>query len=1602
MVGTWLLFLGMASAPAHAETFDFESAAYVHGRTLDGADGWSLSASLGGISSSFVAYAETVEVTGHRNTWMRVATAGTGALYRYVSTQSGILDLRWRWRASDSRADACLGASGGLESARNAVRSLACFHAGGNVSVVEGTRSNEVAANATWSPGLVYYMRMRIDVAENAYTLYMSTDSLRAAETAVTGAVKMAGIPSDPLTRVVVQAEAGLGTMDVDDIVWEPMAVWTGLAPDSLASNPANWSTGAVPGSQTWIVFGADHDRGCLVDKNLAVRGITVEEGYAGTLDLGNSVLAVSGNADFTGLAKSATGGAGYIRLTAPRAQSLTGPEAGHMPPVLHDGAGVLRLDGRALFARDLGHVAGVLDLNGFDIVLEGRFQILGGGPGSVRNLDGRSISGRWARLEGTAGSPLALRGTLKQWNLSFSDSLSARHAQIERSSAGSARGIAVSSTDLGGNLNWTFAVPPAIALEPVPATVLVGHSATLKVRATGTAPLSYQWTRGGKPVPGATDSTLYKAGTVLADSGIYACVVSNAAGSDTSLSVRLAVSFPAPTIDPEPHAFSDSVRVRITPPVAAAKVHASINGAPYAVVADDLVLRESAVIKAHAVLGSDTGAAVTWNFPKSQVAQVQQPAILPETGSFSDSVSVSIATPTDGAAIHYTLDGSKPDASGKLYDGPFTLRATTVVSAVAIKEGMQNSEVETRVFTRITTDTLAMPKAVPPGGFFADTVTVTLLPPEPGATLYYTLDGGNLKPYEGPLVIREPSTLRAFAILGSVISDTASWTFSRRVEPPAILPSGRKFPDTVRISLTSRIPGAAIHFTLDGREPDSASPRYSVPFLLDSSATLKAVAAVPGLALSSTVTADYELVPDSLSASPRGGDYPAGLFIQLHCTSRRVRILYTLDGTAPGPENPASIPYAGGIPLDTNATLRAVAVAGHGSSLRVGREIRETYTFIHAGTKILGPGQKAEISSRYSLENPFPGAPPVEMAIMKPDSLKGLSGFRDVQFGLRVSLPEGTVAFPEVRLLAPAGEERTLYRVSPGGAIHYVSDDDTVPLPATGTYFLGVDTLPPRIVVNGESFVGDTTRLVITVQDNVSGALMDLERSDDPDRNLGSREIRDDEEILVLYLKAPGTEMAPLWIRMRVDDRRNLARLPADPSAVYQVSQKIQAIRTPPVLKIGSHAEAPWDLVSIPLELPGPITLGRLKDRNSARDLAGSAYDPADARNVALEDDSPLEPGRAVWLGSPSSLASLALPPIQTVARQGKETWQIRLRKGWNAIGNPSLRVLHWPHARGAAEYVNSQIKGLHGYDPELPGTGYFETDSLVPWKGYFVHYHGEKDTSVTLLATPYHPPAPAHAPAARRAGAQGRLAIALGLDRLPALRLGALPGARDGIGVEDEGQPPSPSRGASAGGLWSLRSRVRLGADYLEWKPGAVSSWRVVAAAPLQAGPGNTRVSPAPGAARIDGLSLPEGYAAYAVSSSRGLKFPLAEGGRIPLLPGSPDTLEIHAGPAEAVAAKLAAIPSTVESFAVSAAALDGGFALRLSLPHAARIRWTLWTLDGRAAAREDRDLAAGHYRLGLPGSRGRLEAGMYVLSLEWAGEGKAGRFTRKLALH
>jgi len=98
--------------------------------------------------------------------------------------------------------------------------------------------------------------------------------------------------------------------------------------------------------------------------------------------------------------------------------------------------------------------------------------------------------------------------------------------------------------------------VAPSITAQPINQTVVVGQQATFAVVASGSAPLTYQWSKNGVAISGATSASYTTPTTVIGDSGsTFVSTVGNGSGSVTSTSAVLTVNpVPvAPSITTQP-----------------------------------------------------------------------------------------------------------------------------------------------------------------------------------------------------------------------------------------------------------------------------------------------------------------------------------------------------------------------------------------------------------------------------------------------------------------------------------------------------------------------------------------------------------------------------------------------------------------------------------------------------------------------------------------------------------------------------------------------------------------------------------------------------------------------------------------------------------------------------------------------------------------------------------------------------------------------------------------------------------------------------------------------------------------------------------------
>lgn len=259
-----------------------------------------------------------------------------------------------------------------------------------------------------------------------------------------------------------------------------------------------------------------------------------------------------------------------------------------------------------------------------------------------------------------------------------------------------------------------------------------------------------------------------------------------------------------------------------------------------------------STVINVLAVANGYSKSAVTSK--TVSIAKVDTPVI--STENIANGVKVTISCSTSGATVYYTTDGSTPTTSSSKYSAAFNLSsASTVVKAIAVKNGSLNSDVASKAISvsKVSKPVITLSDFV--GGKY-----MALSCDTEGATVYYTTDGSTptteSKVYTSKVKLTAASyTIKAYAVAnGFTDSDILTQSFEiPRVNTPVI--ETKQNGDTVTVSISCTTDGATVYYTTDGTAPTTTDTVYSGPFTVDSLTKVTAIAVLSGYRNSAKAT---------------------------------------------------------------------------------------------------------------------------------------------------------------------------------------------------------------------------------------------------------------------------------------------------------------------------------------------------------------------------------------------------------------------------------------------------------------------------------------------------------------------------------------------------------------------------------------------------------------------------------------------------------------------------------------------------------------------------------------------------------------------------
>jgi minor extracellular protease Epr len=270
----------------------------------------------------------------------------------------------------------------------------------------------------------------------------------------------------------------------------------------------------------------------------------------------------------------------------------------------------------------------------------------------------------------------------------------------------------------------------------------------------------------------------------------------------------------------------------------------------------------------------------------------VVTPTASVSAGTYTSSQTVSLSDTTSGVSIYYTLDGTTPTTSSKLYSSPITISSTTTLKAIAVDSSGNSSSILSVLYTisKSGTTTIAAPTASVAAGTYTSSQTVSLSDTTSGVSIYYTLDGTtpttSSKLYSSPITISSTTTLKVVAVdssgnSSSVLSvlytiSQSGTTTGTIPTPTASIPSGSyRIPLMVTLYDRYSKPLRA-YYTLDGSTPTTSSTPYQGYIKITSTSTLKAIAVDSSGNTSGVLSNSYTIVTPSTNRPPngRGGMY--------------------------------------------------------------------------------------------------------------------------------------------------------------------------------------------------------------------------------------------------------------------------------------------------------------------------------------------------------------------------------------------------------------------------------------------------------------------------------------------------------------------------------------------------------------------------------------------------------------------------------------------------------------------------------------------------------------------------------------------------------
>jgi hypothetical protein len=207
------------------------------------------------------------------------------------------------------------------------------------------------------------------------------------------------------------------------------------------------------------------------------------------------------------------------------------------------------------------------------------------------------------------------------------------------------------------------------------------------------------------------------------------------------------------PSVNPSPHRLPVNFTAYVTSGgtgISGTVSFAVDNGTPVNVALDDsghaVYVADSLEVGTHVVSATYAGVANEYLASAATTSEIilpvtSRPTFTPAAGTYNLPVSVTLYSPTPGATIYYTTDGTTPTTASPKYSKAIEVSTTATIKAFALASGHAVSEIQSATYTIVPLPAAA-PTFSPAPGTYTTEKYITLADKTPGAVIYYTLNG--------------------------------------------------------------------------------------------------------------------------------------------------------------------------------------------------------------------------------------------------------------------------------------------------------------------------------------------------------------------------------------------------------------------------------------------------------------------------------------------------------------------------------------------------------------------------------------------------------------------------------------------------------------------------------------------------------------------------------------------------------------------------------------------------------------------------------------------------------------------------------------------